>query len=1676
MSQITLYELLPAIYRIRDAEQDGQLRAFLEILQQELRLLEADIEHLYDNWFIETCDGWVVPYIGDLLAVSDLNEATAHRDRQERRTYVANTLAYRQRKGSTAILEQIGRDITGWGVRAVEAQSFVATTQHLSHLRPQSSTVNLRQQSQQNTIPIPFRTTGAFTPEIRSNPQQRGSYTPNGVALYLWRLQSYAIERGTPRAVPGLSAAPQGRYFTLNPLGYDAPLFNNPQTETDITELAQEVHIPGELSPSLWESEAVEEADRPVQIYFDGTPLKRAEIHLADLADWQTKDHDSQAKVALDLQRGRMAVLTEDPPQNVTVNYSYGFSDDVGGGPYSRTGNTVLESLDASTYLVWKVRSPHASPSLPQAIREWNQFARHWQACYDLISIPLSYVACRDDGSISILAGSGFTTDATSPLPSPSRLRLFPPFHPGIVSGLNVFAECGDLEAQVTAGSGIDASGNLLTLGHSRRIYLGRYRSQAVMLILSPAEHDPTCLHIDVLPATASPDRPYFVLARLELNSSGQVQRLDNAVRQGFQPGVLSGLAVAVNQQEALITVSPGLAVNARGEAIALPSGGTLSLAADRNQVFFLFLQPAQGEQPPTLGMIRDAAGGLIELQSNQTYSGDLFLRIPAAQPLYLVAADGDRPHLLGHLTLRGTASPATEDGGEFTLEGLLLEGNLTVRPGNLQRLAIAHSTLVPGHTLRVERAELPITNAQPDDVTFLALLMYSLTLLQRMLRVGLTANNLPLQVRLGRITEIWGEQCSTLLEGLHRFLSRWAPPPPLPTDEDEDDAPLDPRCYPDPPVIDLGADNSRLHLSLVRSISGAIALADSVPHLSLTDSILDSPLPPSSSLPIPPALTAPGTDADITTSTILGASLVRTLEASNSLFTDKVTTQRQQIGCLRFCFVPQGSRTPPRYRCQPDLTLIEQIGTLPVAITSLTSNPITQQTWVGTAGQGSHRLIAASQTWAPVPTGLPNAAVTALLAFSLPGMGTISPAAASDPIGTINGTHTRFLEELQVGDAIAVQGQVRTIQAIPSNTQLQLDQPLTDLPPQSAFQTVAVLAGTTGGALYRVTHLLMEGSGQVSTTQPTAGGAIVVGCGTKFTPADVGKTLIVEGDRRTITQVRSGLELEVNAPFAQSFAGKEFLLLHNTQTTPGQGRLSTSRDRTTLTGCNTRFLQQLSPGDEILLAGQSRTVIAITADNLLQVSPAFDQDAIATAFRIRRTCWEPVPQPRIPNSENRRNTDITALALQQRLGTGRATTKGTTVTGQGTLFAVELAVGECLTIAGQTRRITAIAPDNGSLTVAEPFSPDITTPTPFQTSVLWMGTAGNGVFRSSNGGQTWQAMNEGLTNRDVRAIATDPHSGDCFVGTWGGGVFRSSDNGNTWRGGDPSDVNICQTGLTHPYITGLCLSATTRHLFAATLGGGVFRSTDGGLRWEPARAGLTNPNITAIVGETVPGKGAIASDYTSVRGNSTDFQREFAPGDSLTAAGQTRRIMTISTADELRIDQPFDPDLPPNTPYQRTTLYVGSTGGSIFRSSSNGCSWQVAGSGLTQTDITCLVLSSPVNGKASLLAGTRIGSLFISQNSGKTWATLNTGLNRVDDMLLLLNQMQPRFTDERYGQPGYAQLSSATVTTVRTGAENGSEMGVFNSLKFPQREDNLKASLNEYLRFGITPDLIYVT
>ena len=76
----------------------------------------------------------------------------------------------------------------------------------------------------------------------------------------------------------------------------------------------------------------------------------------------------------------------------------------------------------------------------------------------------------------------------------------------------------------------------------------------------------------------------------------------------------------------------------------------------------------------------------------------------------------------------------------------------------------------------------------------------------------------------------------------------------------------------------------------------------------------------------------------------------------------------------------------------------------------------------------------------------------------------------------------------------------------------------------------------------------------------------------------------------------------------------------------------------------------------------------------------------------------------------------------------------------------------------------------------------------------------------------------------------------------------------------------------------------------------------------------------------------------------------------------------------------------------------------------------------------------------------------------------------------LILSTLKPGFTSTRYGDPGYCQLSTSCAVEIKQGAHDQAEMGAFHDLFQPQREANLRARLDEYLRFGLEAGIFYAS
>ncbi len=361
-----LFQLVPAVYRLRDAQiastmqlltaaeqaqlatlqatsplntqeqaqldgliaksTRGPLQSLLMVIEEQLAALAYDLDQLYDDQFIETCAPWVIPYIGDLIGYQSINGITPSVD--DPRSEVANTIAMRRRKGTVLVLEQLARDVTGWGAHALEFFRVLADTQYMKHVR----LWNYYAPDVRGWKPRYYRNSGFSRMTHKVDVHKPASpglprYNIQNIGIFLWSLGAYSITDGTP--TPCATNAPGAAIcYRFNPLGMDMPLFHAAisQGET-ITAEATPVNVPDWLSRLVLCADLANGVatnyygpGASLSISLSGQLLNPYQIQVANLSgtdgSWNNLPASTSPYLALvDPELGRVAL-----PSNLTTN------------------------------------------------------------------------------------------------------------------------------------------------------------------------------------------------------------------------------------------------------------------------------------------------------------------------------------------------------------------------------------------------------------------------------------------------------------------------------------------------------------------------------------------------------------------------------------------------------------------------------------------------------------------------------------------------------------------------------------------------------------------------------------------------------------------------------------------------------------------------------------------------------------------------------------------------------------------------------------------------------------------------------------------------------------------------------------------------------------------------------------------------------------------------------------------------------------------------------------------------------------------------------------------------------------------------------------------------------------------------------------------------------------
>ncbi len=382
-----LYNLLPVVHRMRDADAGYPLRGLLQVIAEQVEVVDQDIAQLYENWFIETCQDWVVPYIGDLVGYApasstgepvDLkNErALARESAITSRNEVANTVRFRRRKGTLAVLEELASAVADWPARAVEFFRLLSYTQTINYVHlDRGRTADIRDGCALLKLGGPFEET-AHTVDVRAESDRHlpERYNIPSVGLFVWRLITCSITRA-----PAFCLDKTPQCFLFNSLGHDTPLYNPSRSSPP--------HPPGNLDlPTPIKRHDLESSQPSVagneQILRYYGPGKSFAIWLgperklvpaqsivaADLSGWAYRPLPGQ--VALDPERGRIAFPAPQPRrQAVWVSYYYAFSADIGGGEYERT---LSQPASHKLYLVGE---GEGFTKIGDALQQWQKDA-----------------------------------------------------------------------------------------------------------------------------------------------------------------------------------------------------------------------------------------------------------------------------------------------------------------------------------------------------------------------------------------------------------------------------------------------------------------------------------------------------------------------------------------------------------------------------------------------------------------------------------------------------------------------------------------------------------------------------------------------------------------------------------------------------------------------------------------------------------------------------------------------------------------------------------------------------------------------------------------------------------------------------------------------------------------------------------------------------------------------------------------------------------------------------------------------------------------------------------------------------------------------------------------------------------------------------------------------------
>jgi photosystem II stability/assembly factor-like uncharacterized protein/uncharacterized protein YegL len=247
----------------------------------------------------------------------------------------------------------------------------------------------------------------------------------------------------------------------------------------------------------------------------------------------------------------------------------------------------------------------------------------------------------------------------------------------------------------------------------------------------------------------------------------------------------------------------------------------------------------------------------------------------------------------------------------------------------------------------------------------------------------------------------------------------------------------------------------------------------------------------------------------------------------------------------------------------------------------------------------------------------------------------------------------------------------------------------------------------------------------------------------------------------------------------------------------------------------------------------------------------------------------------------------------------------------------------------------------------------------PTDRNVIYVGTNGSGVYKSTNRGGSWSSMNTGIADLRIYRLIIDPsNSNTLYVGVGSKGIFKSTNGGSSWQ----SRSN----GLPQTSVFSLLIDKTNTNVLYAGLfdNGGIYKTTNGGDQWFSANSGIdTNVEIHALAVHPSNSQIVFAGTHNGIFYKSTNGGNSWS---QINVPGHNSYIFDIV----------FDPS-------NSNTMYIATNGHGVYKSTNSGNTWFQVNSGLG--DMNIYELQIDPSGK--LFAGTSSSGIYTSDDGGNNWS-----------------------------------------------------------------------------------------